>query len=51
MARKGDIGPYEPNNVIKQECDINTAEMRKRVRGNGSNRTGIGGRKKLKEIV
>jgi len=43
MARLNDIGPYSPDNVIKQECGINTAEMRKRVRGNGSNRKGIGG--------
>lgn len=43
MARKGDTGPYHPNNVIKQECGANTAEMRERVKGNGSNRKGIGG--------
>lgn len=43
MARLGDQGPYSPKNVIKQECGVNTAEMRKRVRGNGSNRKGIGG--------
>jgi hypothetical protein len=43
MARIGDQGPYSSNNVIKQECGQNTAEMRKRVKGNGSNRKGIGG--------
>ena len=43
MARKGDTGPYSSDNVIKQECGLNTKEMRQRVKGNGSNRKGIGG--------
>ena len=43
MARKNDLGPYHPDNVYKQECGANVSDMRKRVRGNGSNRKGIGG--------
>jgi hypothetical protein len=55
MARLGDLGPYSVENVIKQECGLNTSEMRKRVKGNGSNRKGIGGAwnrgMKIKEIT
>lgn len=54
MARNNDTGPYHPDNVYKQECGANTGEMRKRVRGNGSTngkRPGIGGRKRIKELV
>ena len=43
MARIGDLGSYSPENVIKQECGQNTSEMRKRLKGNGTNRKGIGG--------
>lgn len=35
MARKNDVGPYNASNVYKQSCQQNTADMRKRVRGNG----------------
>jgi hypothetical protein len=35
MARKNDTGPYHPNNVYKQTCGENVADMRRRVRGNG----------------